>query len=136
MALTVATNTGALMAQAAASSVNKEMEMSMERLATGKRINGASDDAAGVAIASRLHLKFAVQTKRSAMRWTAGVDRYCRRCASRRLKAFFSVCVNLQFKLSTIRTTLTIVPTYSLKWINYQLKSIAFHLQLAGQVKR
>jgi len=54
MALTVATNTGALMAQAAASSVNKEMEVSMERLATGKRINGASDDAAGVAIASRL----------------------------------------------------------------------------------
>jgi flagellin len=54
MALTVATNTGALMAQAAASSVNKEMEISMERLSTGKRINGASDDAAGIAIASRL----------------------------------------------------------------------------------
>jgi flagellin len=54
MALTVATNTGALMAQAAASSVNKEMEISMERLSTGKRINGAADDAAGVAIASRL----------------------------------------------------------------------------------
>ena len=54
MALTVATNTGALMAQAAASSVNKNMEMSMERLSTGKRINAASDDAAGVAIASRL----------------------------------------------------------------------------------
>ena len=44
----------ALMAQAAASSVNKEMEMSMERLSTGKRINSAADDAAGVAIASRL----------------------------------------------------------------------------------
>jgi flagellin len=41
------------MAQAAASSVNKEMETSMERLSTGKRINGASDDAAGVAIVSR-----------------------------------------------------------------------------------
>ena len=54
MALTVATNTGALMAQAAASSVNKSMELSMERLSTGKRINAASDDAAGVAIASRL----------------------------------------------------------------------------------
>jgi flagellin len=54
MALTVATNTGALMAQAAASSVNKEMEVSMERLSTGKRINSAADDAAGVAIASRL----------------------------------------------------------------------------------
>ena len=42
------------MAQAAASSVNKEMEVSMERLSTGKGINGASDDAAGSAIASRL----------------------------------------------------------------------------------
>ena len=42
------------MAQAAASSVNKEMETSMERLSTGKRINSAADDAAGVAIASRL----------------------------------------------------------------------------------
>jgi len=54
MALSVGTNTGALMAQAAASSVNKSMENSMERLSTGKRINSASDDAAGVAIASRL----------------------------------------------------------------------------------
>jgi flagellin len=54
MALSVATNTGALMAQAAASSVNKEMEVSMARLSSGKRINSAADDAAGVAIASRL----------------------------------------------------------------------------------
>ena len=54
MALTVATNTGALMAQAAASSVNKEMEISMERLSTGKRINSAADDAAGFAIADRM----------------------------------------------------------------------------------
>jgi flagellin len=54
MALSIATNTGALMAAASASSVNKDMETSMERLSTGKRINSASDDAAGVAIASRL----------------------------------------------------------------------------------
>ena len=54
MALTIATNTGALMAAASASSVNKDMETSMERLSTGKRINSAADDAAGVAIASRL----------------------------------------------------------------------------------
>jgi flagellin len=54
MSLTIATNTGALMAAASASSVNKDMETSMERLSTGKRINSASDDAAGVAIASRL----------------------------------------------------------------------------------
>ena len=59
------------MAQAAASSVNKEMEMSMERLATGKRINGASDDAAGVAIASRLTSEIRGQTRQSVMQWTA-----------------------------------------------------------------
>ena len=54
MALSVSTNTGALMAQAAASAVNKEMETSMARLSSGQRINSAADDAAGVAIASRL----------------------------------------------------------------------------------
>jgi flagellin len=47
-------NTGALMAAASATSANKNMETSMERLSTGKRINSAKDDAAGVAIASRL----------------------------------------------------------------------------------
>jgi flagellin len=54
MALSIATNTASLMAAASASSVNKDMETSMERLSTGKRINSAKDDAAGVAIASRL----------------------------------------------------------------------------------
>jgi flagellin len=69
MALTVATNTGALMAQAAASSVNNQMETSMERLSTGKRINSAADDAAGVAIASRLtaEVKGTNQAIRNAM---------------------------------------------------------------------
>jgi flagellin len=42
------------MASSAASSVNKAMETSMNRLSTGLRINTAADDAAGVAIASRL----------------------------------------------------------------------------------
>jgi len=76
MALTVATNTGALMAQAAASSVNKEMEISMERLSTGKRINGASDDAAGVAIASRLsaEIKGTNQAIRNALDGQALID--------------------------------------------------------------
>lgn len=54
MTITVSTNTGALMAQAAISSANKQMAISIERLSTGKRINSASDDAAGVAIESRL----------------------------------------------------------------------------------
>ena len=54
MALSVATNVGALSATKAASSVNKSMETSMARLASGKRINSAADDSAGLAIASRL----------------------------------------------------------------------------------
>jgi flagellin len=54
MALAIATNNAALNAAAAASSVNRDMETSMARLSTGKRINSASDDAAGVAISSRL----------------------------------------------------------------------------------
>ena len=54
MALSVATNVGALHAAKAASSVNTSMETSMARLSSGKRINAASDDSAGMAIASRL----------------------------------------------------------------------------------
>jgi flagellin len=54
MALAISTNNAALNAAASASSVNRDMETSMARLSSGKRINSASDDAAGVAIASRL----------------------------------------------------------------------------------
>ena len=54
MALSVATNIGALAASKAASSVNSAMETSMARLSSGKRINSAADDSAGLAIASRL----------------------------------------------------------------------------------
>jgi flagellin len=64
------------MAQAAASSVNKEMETSMERLSTGKRINSASDDAAGIAIASRLtaEIKGTNMAIRNAMDGQAIID--------------------------------------------------------------
>ena len=54
MSMSINTNMGALMAASASSSVNKMMDTSMNRLSTGLRINTASDDAAGVAIASRL----------------------------------------------------------------------------------
>ena len=54
MALSVATNVGALSATKAASAVNNSMETSMARLASGKRINSAADDSAGLAIATRL----------------------------------------------------------------------------------
>ena len=69
-------NTGALMAAASASSVNRDMETSMERLSTGKRINSAADDAAGVAIASRLtsEIRGTNQAIRNAMDGQALID--------------------------------------------------------------
>jgi flagellin len=54
MALNINTNIGALGAAAAASQSARSMESAMERLASGLRINSAADDAAGVAIASRM----------------------------------------------------------------------------------
>ena len=54
MPISVNTNVGALTALASANSTNKSLETSMARLASGKRINSAADDAAGMAIASRL----------------------------------------------------------------------------------
>ena len=52
--LSINTNVGALQAASASYSVNKSMDTSMQRLSTGKRINSAADDAAGVQIANRL----------------------------------------------------------------------------------
>jgi flagellin len=52
------------------------MEISMERLSTGKRINGAADDAAGVAIASRLtsEIRGTNQAIRNALDGQALID--------------------------------------------------------------
>ena len=52
--LSINTNVGALKAAQASYSVNKSMETSMARLSSGKRINSAADDAAGIQIANRL----------------------------------------------------------------------------------
>ena len=52
--LSINTNVGALQAAQASYSVNKSMETSMHRLSTGKRINSAADDAAGLQIVQRM----------------------------------------------------------------------------------
>ena len=52
--LSINTNVGALTAAQHSYSVNRSMETSMERLASGKRINQAADDAAGLAISTRI----------------------------------------------------------------------------------
>ena len=58
MALSVSTNVGALYASSAASKINIEQDVAMQRLATGNRINTSKDDPAGIAIASRLTAEY------------------------------------------------------------------------------
>ncbi len=48
------TNTSAMRAQNAGRVANQALQQAMERLSTGKRINSAKDDAAGLAIASSM----------------------------------------------------------------------------------
>jgi flagellin len=54
MAGTVNTNIGATRAAAALTRNERDMNTAMQRLSTGKRINSAQDDAAGLAIASKM----------------------------------------------------------------------------------
>ena len=54
MPLSVNTNTANLAAQRAFSYAENQAQVSMERLATGHRINSAKDDAAGLAIANKI----------------------------------------------------------------------------------
>ena len=76
MALSIGTNDGAMRASQAASFAARGMEASMERLSTGKRINSASDDAAGVAISSRLsaEIRGSNQSVRNALDAQALLD--------------------------------------------------------------
>jgi flagellin len=48
------TNYNSLVSRGYLSSTNKDLTKTMERLSSGKRINGASDDAAGLAISTRM----------------------------------------------------------------------------------
>lgn len=50
----IGTNTAAMRSANASSSASKMLSTAMERLSTGKRINSAKDDAAGLAIASSM----------------------------------------------------------------------------------
>ena len=54
MALVVNTNIASLVAGENSRQTVNEMQQAMERLSSGKRINGAADDAAGMAISSRM----------------------------------------------------------------------------------
>ena len=54
MSMVINTNTASLIAQAAQSKTQSEMETAMQRLSTGKRINSSADDAAGMAMSARM----------------------------------------------------------------------------------
>ncbi len=54
MSLVVSTNISSLAAQRSLNEVDREMKVAMERLSTGQRINGAADDAAGLAVSQRM----------------------------------------------------------------------------------
>jgi len=54
MSMVINTNTASLVAQAAQAKTSSAMDQAMERLSTGKRINTAADDAAGLAISTRM----------------------------------------------------------------------------------
>ena len=54
MALVINTNIGSIQAERALATTRGGMETSMQRLASGKRINSAHDDAAGIAVAARM----------------------------------------------------------------------------------
>lgn len=54
MALVINTNIASITASNNLNTTRNSMEQAMERLSSGKRINGAADDAAGLAISSRM----------------------------------------------------------------------------------
>ena len=61
------TNVAAQMAANALAKNDRAMTQTMERLATGSRINSASDDAAGLAISSKLTRRSPALIKQSEM---------------------------------------------------------------------
>lgn len=63
MALVVNTNMASLVAQNHLAAGRRDMETAMERLSSGLRINGAADDAAGLAISNRMEAQVRGYTK-------------------------------------------------------------------------
>ena len=57
MALTINTNMGALQAQHALNNATNSLNKSIERMTTGYKINSAADDAAGLAVATKMETK-------------------------------------------------------------------------------
>ena len=54
MSMSINTNLGATFAQVAAKRASEMMDQALLRLSTGKRINSAADDSAGIQVATRM----------------------------------------------------------------------------------
>ena len=106
MALSIGTNDSAMRASKQQVLQLGDMEASMERLSTGKRINSASDDAAGVAISSRLsaEIRGTNQSVRNALDAQALLDTAEGR--TKKLRTCCNECAKLQCSQQTIPTTL------------------------------
>ena len=79
MALGIVTNVSSMAATRALHDASKQLEVSMERLSTGKKINSAGDDAAGLAIAQRMEaqvrgLDTAVKNANDGMAMTKSIE--------------------------------------------------------------
>ena len=98
------TNTASINAQYNLNKVNKEMEAAMEQLSSGKRINSAADDAAGLAISTRMDsqvkgIGMAIRMPQMHNRWWTRQT-----VLIKKLQIFCSACVSYQFKRPTIPT--------------------------------
>ena len=67
------TNTAALNAQYYLAKSNKDMESSMAKLSSGQKVNSAADDAAGLAIASRMTSQIRGLRHLSPRTWVPGI---------------------------------------------------------------
>ena len=84
MPLSISTNIASLTAQRSFINSNSALETAYERLATGKRINGAGDDAAGLAIGTDLdrHNRRRIRSLREILIGELGLIKrriYCQR---------------------------------------------------------
>ena len=104
MALTIGGNSAALQAASTISMVSRDIETSMTRLSTGKRINAASDDAAGVAIASRINAEIlgTNQSIRNALDGQGLID--TAEGAHKEVENILQGCVKFRFKLQMTPT--------------------------------
>ena len=79
MALSINTNISSLTAQRAIADSKNDLETAMERLSTGSKINSASDDAAGLAMAQRMTaqikgLNMAIKNSNDGMAMTKSIE--------------------------------------------------------------